>query len=171
MLYKHYFALTALLAVSSIVWAKDYQDYARVESAVPEYQRVYSPRHTCYSEYVPEVSHGPQEYAGTVIGGITGGVIGSQIGQGNGNRAATVAGAIAGAIIGDRVQQHHTRYAGYAEREVRSCRTVGGWKNRFMGYRVTYEYAGQRYTTRLPENPGPQLPVRISQNVRPLNSW
>jgi uncharacterized protein YcfJ len=30
------------------------------------------------------------------------------------------------------------------------------------GYQVTYEYGGQRFSTRLPYNPGNQLPVNVA---------
>src|SRR5687767_13115986 len=105
--------LSILLTAASTAWAQQYEDYARVVSSVPEYQRVNSPREECYSEYESGTRRNPERgYAGGIIGGITGGVIGAQVGKGNGNKAATAAGAIAGAIIGDRVE-HQGRYEEY----------------------------------------------------------
>ena len=156
----------ALLATSSAAWAQQYEDYARVVSSVPEYERVNSPREECYSEYESGARRSPdRNYAGTIIGGITGGIIGAQVGQGNGNKAATAAGAIVGAIVGDRVQ-NHARYDEDEGREVRRCDVTDHWENRLTGYRVTYEYAGRRYAALLPEDPGRTLRMRV--NVEPV---
>ena len=51
-------------------------------------------------------------------------------------------------------------------REVRSCRTVMDTQQQLTGYRVTYEYRGNQYTTIMHEQPGQSLPVRVS--VTPL---
>ncbi|MES2354634.1 MAG: glycine zipper 2TM domain-containing protein [Pseudomonadota bacterium] len=162
---KRHVIIAALLAASSTAWAHQYEDYARVVSSVPEYERVNSPQQQCYSEY----EHAPRrraerDFGGSIIGGLTGGLAGAQIGQGNGNKAATAVGAIAGAIIGDRVQ-NQGRYEGNEEREVRRCQVTDHWENRLTGYRVTYDYAGRRYTAMLPEDPGSRLLMRV--NVEP----
>jgi uncharacterized protein YcfJ len=150
-----------------------YGDYARVTSVTPEYERVNNPRQECSSEYIPGTTYrnervdSGRSYTGTIVGGITGALLGSRLGKGNGNRAATAAGAIAGAVIGDQIQANSRspRYGDvYAEpaREVQRCRTVDNWDNRLTGYRVVYEYAGRSYTTVMPQNPGRQIPVRVS---------
>ena len=162
---KRNVALAALLVCASTAWAQQYEDYARVISSIPEYERVNTPREECYSEYEPQSRHGDRNYAGGIIGGIAGGVIGAQVGKGNGAKAATAAGAIAGAIIGDRMQNHQ-RYDDYNEREIRRCRVTDNWEDRLTGYRVTYEYAGRRYTSLLAEDPGRRLPVRV--DLQPL---
>ncbi|MHB1292024.1 MAG: glycine zipper 2TM domain-containing protein [Sulfuricella sp.] len=152
----------------------NYQDYARVRSVTPEYDRVNAPRQECMNEYIQgngyrhERDSSERSYTGTVIGGITGALIGSRFGNGNGKQASTVAGAIAGAVIGDKVQANG-RYARNDDddyndrgREVRRCRTVDNWENRLTGYRVVYEYAGRSYTTVMPNDPGRQIQVRVS---------
>ena len=39
---------------------------------------------------------------------------------------------------------------------------VDNWESRIVGYRVTYEYHGHLYTTVLPYDPGPRMPVQVS---------
>jgi uncharacterized protein YcfJ len=155
----------ALAAAAPIVLAGggSFQDYARVKDVDPEYERVNLPRKECYSEYVPESydRRGGNRLVGPLIGGVAGGLLGSQVGKGNGKVAAAAAGAAIGAIVGDRLSE---RRAGneYYEREVRRCRMVDNWETRIVGYRVTYEYRGHLYTTVLPYDPGPRVPVRVS---------
>ncbi len=160
----------ALLATSA--QADVYADYARVKSVVPEYERVNQPRQECYNELVetrvpvqrPD-SEGP-EYGGTILGGIVGGVIGNRFGKGHGREAATAAGAVAGALIGsqydNRGRTEIIRDEGVQHREVRRCRDIDHWVNRINGYRVTYEYAGRRYSSFMPNDPGREVKVRVS---------
>lgn len=155
----------ALTLAMSGAWAgAPHEDTARVRSATPEYEKVNVPRKECYSEYVPERRYwrsGAESYVGPLIGGVAGGLLGAQVGQGNGKVAASAAGAAIGAIVGDRLS-HRSGGDEFHEREVRRCRMVDSFETRITGYRVTYEYAGRAYTTRLPYDPGPRLPVRVS---------
>ena len=184
--FKKSMSLLAILVLTSTSALADhdddytrgnYQDYARVRSATPEYDRVNTPRQECTNEYIQGTGHrhersssSDRSYTGTVIGGITGALIGSQFGKGNGKQASTAAGAIAGAVIGDKVQTNGSYARNDYEdddyndrgREVRRCRTVDSWENRLTGYRVVYEYAGRSYTTVMPNEPGRQIPVRVS---------
>jgi len=180
--FKKNVILMSVLAVASTAALADhereynrekYGDYAQVSSVTPEYERVNNPRQECSSEYIPGTTYRNERvdsghsYTGTIVGGITGALIGSRLGKGKGNRAATAVGAIAGAVIGDQVQENgrSARYGEvYAEsgHEVQRCRTVDNWDNRLTGYRVVYEYAGRSYTAVLPQNPGRQIPVRVS---------
>ena len=183
--FKKSMSLLAMLVLTSTSALADhdddytrgnYQDYARVRSATPEYDRVNTPRQECTNEYIQGTGHrherssSDRSYTGTVIGGITGALIGSQFGKGNGKQASTAAGAIAGAVIGDKVQTNGNYARNDYEdddyndrgREVRRCRTVDSWENRLTGYRVVYEYAGRSYTTVMPNEPGRQIPVRVS---------
>jgi uncharacterized protein YcfJ len=106
---------------------------------------------------------GGQNYGGAVVGGVAGAVLGNQVGKGHGREAATAVGAVVGALAGDhlanrdRVEQYEV-----VPREVTSCRTVNDVQTRITGYRVTYDYRGQHYTTIMGENPGPNLQVRVS---------
>ncbi|HEU5282837.1 MAG TPA: glycine zipper 2TM domain-containing protein [Burkholderiales bacterium] len=161
-------ALAAALAAAApvaLAGGGSFQDTARVKDVDPEYERVNVPRKECYSEYVPESRYernGGKRLVGPLIGGVAGGLLGSQIGKGNGKVAAAAAGAAIGAIVGDRLSERHAGGDEYYEREVRRCRMVDNWESRIVGYRVTYEYQGHLYTTVLPYDPGPRMPVQVS---------
>ncbi|HEY0825659.1 MAG TPA: glycine zipper 2TM domain-containing protein [Ramlibacter sp.] len=162
-------ALLALLATGTVaVQAQSFVDRARVQDVQPQYETVQVPRQECTSQFVQE-SHpvaGERGYSGAIIGGVAGGILGNQVGKGSGRDAATAAGAIVGAITGDRLQNNQPQGYVTQPREVRSCRTVHDVQQRLAGYRVTYEYRGQEYTTVTREQPGRTLPVRGS--VTPL---
>ncbi|WP_137938231.1 glycine zipper 2TM domain-containing protein [Chitinivorax sp. B] len=161
--------MTGLATVPS--FAESFTDYARVKSAVPEYERVNRPRQDCSTEYIYDggrraaLPSQDRSYGGAVIGGIAGGVLGNQVGKGHGREAATAAGAVIGALIGDRMDNGGERIEQVYNdepREVRRCRNIDNWESRVTGYRVTYEYAGQRYTTIMPHDPGNRMRVRVS---------
>jgi uncharacterized protein YcfJ len=96
--------------------------------------------------------------AGAVIGAIAGGVIGHNLGNGFGRAAATGIGAVTGAVVGDQVEAANSPVS---EVPVRRCQTVTTYENRTVGYDVMYDYAGQRYSTRMSRDPGRQLAVNV----------
>jgi uncharacterized protein YcfJ len=160
------FALVCLLAIAAVAaQAETFFDRARVRSAEPQYENITVPRNECSSQWVNETRQvgGGQNYGGAVVGGVAGALLGNQVGKGHGREAATAVGAVVGALAGDRIAN-----GGYQEqyqvvpREVTSCRTVNEVQTRIAGYRVTYDYRGQLYTTMLRDNPGSQLQVRVS---------
>lgn len=154
--------LAAALVASSAAMADDYDDYARVRSATPEYERYNTPRQECSSEYIQRSGYrGERSYGGSIIGGITGAIVGNQIGRGHGREVATALGAITGAVVGDRVQ-NNARGDDDEGREVRRCRSVDQWERRLTGYRVVYEYGGRKYSTFMPNDPGRELRVRVA---------
>jgi len=162
--------------------AQSFTDNARVRSAEPQYETVNVPRNECSSQWINEDRRGAyqtqdrqqdRQYGGAIVGGLAGGVIGHQIGGGSGKDAATALGVVLGAITGDRLENRdqnpqYPQYPQYqdGQREVKRCRTVYDPQSRITGYRVTYEYRGQQYTTVMRNNPGNSLPVRVS--VQPM---
>jgi uncharacterized protein YcfJ len=157
-------------------------DYARVVDVDPIVRRirVTTPRRECWDEIrYDDDYYGDRRdrYAGNgvggmIVGGIIGGAIGSTVGRGDGRRIATAAGALIGSAIGNDVAQRgrygRDRYYGRdAGRSVERCETreEESWEERVDGYDVTYEYAGRRYRTRMPYDPGDR--VRIEVDVRP----
>jgi uncharacterized protein YcfJ len=165
--------LAALLAASGLAaqaQVPTFVDRARVQSVEPQYEQVQVPRNECTSQWVtepvPTAAVGGNGYGGLIVGGVAGGLLGNQVGKGHGREAATAAGAVIGAIAGDRIAGQHAQPQQMAQREVRSCRTVHDIQQRPAGFRVTYEYRGQQYTTVTREQPGNTLPVRVS--VTPL---
>ncbi|MEO5844882.1 MAG: glycine zipper 2TM domain-containing protein [Caldimonas sp.] len=136
-------------------------EYANVVSATPVTASVSAPRQDCYQG--EQVVQQQPSGAGALIGAIAGGVIGNQFGHGFGRAAATGLGVVAGSAIGNNVEANANSPQAVA---VRRCRTVDGYESRVVGYDVVYEYNGQRYTTRLPNDPGPRLAI----DIRPANN-
>lgn len=129
---------------------------ARVVSAVPVRQASSSgPRQECWTEHAE--GSGGNRTAGAVIGGIAGGLIGHQIGSGSGNTAATIAGTLGGAAVGNEVARR-----GSDPRAIERCRTVSDYEDRVVGYDVVYRFQGREFSTRLPYDPGPDLPVNVT---------
>lgn len=150
------------------------QERARVLQSVPVVQQVGVPQQVCGDE---PVYRGQQTSgAGAVIGALIGGVAGNALGSGghrgphgyyrDSNRGATTAiGAIAGGLIGNQVEG--TTGGTPAYQTVRRCTNETVYENRTVGYDVTYEYAGRRYTTRMDHDPGRSMPV----HVQPTGSY
>jgi uncharacterized protein YcfJ len=142
-------------------------DYAPVTHIEPIVRRVRieTPRRECWDETRvvasrPHISD-PAVGGRTLLGGIIGGVIGHQIGSGRGRDAATIAGAVIGSGVG---YDSARRRAGTEEQIVQRCETryQNEYEERIDGYRVTYEYNGREFTTRLPYDPGERIRVRVA---------
>lgn len=146
-------------------------DYARVISAEPirRYVTVKTPVRECWEdvEYYTVERPAPGTGARTLVGAIVGGVVGHQFGSGSGNDAATVAGALIGAGIGNNAGRRGYSSEEYS-RPVQRCNTTvrESREERIDGYRVLYQYKGQKYETRMPYDPGRELRVRV--DVRPV---
>jgi len=143
----------------------DYAPVTHVEPIVRQV-RVETPRRECWDETRvvetrPHISD-PAVGGRTLLGGIIGGVIGHQIGSGRGRDAATVAGAVIGSGVG---YDSARRRVGTSteERVVQRCSTryERDYEERIECYRVTYEYHGREFTTRLPYDPGERIRVRV----------
>ncbi|HSC65921.1 MAG TPA: glycine zipper 2TM domain-containing protein [Caldimonas sp.] len=160
-------ALLVLLATAGAAFgaqAHTYTDNARVIDVEAQYENVTVPRQECRSEWVSEAQPARRNYGGVVVGGLAGALIGHQVGRGHGREAATAVGAVVGALTGDNIA-NRTRWEQPVEpaaREVTSCRTVSDVQPRLVGYRVDYEYRGQRFSTLMQDNPGAFVPVRVS---------
>jgi uncharacterized protein YcfJ len=148
-------------------------DYARVVNVEPMRRRVRvsEPVRECWDEVAYE-SDGPfssRHVGGTLLGGLIGGVVGNQVGSGSGRDVARVAGAIIGGAIGNNVSHARQRGSYDNERLVERCevRYHDSWNERIDGYRVTYEYAGREYTTRMPYDPGERVRIRIDVTPAP----
>ena len=136
-------------------------EYADVVSATPVATAVSVPRRVCRDEQ-QVVQHAPSG-AGALIGAIAGGVLGHQIGGGIGQAVATGLGAVAGSAIGNQVEANNMPGA---EVPVRRCQTLNRVESRVVGYDVMYDYAGQRYSTRMARDPGKRMAIE----VRPAES-
>jgi len=131
--------------------------WGTVVSSTPVLAQVSVPQQQCYDteQYVAPRTTG----AGSVIGAVVGGVLGNAIGHGFGRAAATGVGVVAGAAIGNNVEANANPPS---TAMVRQCQTVSSVENRIVGYDVVYDYAGQRYTTRMARDPGQRVPVDVN---------
>ena len=161
-------ALFVLLATATATvgaQAHTYTDNARVIGVEAQYENVSVPRQECRAEWVSEARPaGGRNYGGAVVGGRAGALLGNQVGRGHGREAATAVGAVIGALTGDNHANRGRWEQPYepVEREVTSCRTVSDVQSRIVGYRVDYEYRGQRFSTLMLDQPGAFVPVRVS---------
>ena len=147
--------VSALLGASV---ASQAAEYATVVSSTPVIVSVPVARNVCTDEQ--QVVQPRQSGAGAVLGAIVGGVIGHNVGGGMGRVAATGLGVVAGSVIGDQVEANTAQPY---QTTVRNCRSVSSVEDRTVGFDVMYDYAGQRYSTRVPRDPG----ARMAIDVRP----
>ena len=176
-------SLTTLLTVASTASLAgnkhhrknhSFDDTAKVTHVEPLYKtvRVSSPQRECWNQ-PQHRSHntGYKSYTSTIAGGIVGGVLGNQLGGGSGKTAMTIAGTLLGGSIGRDLgynsQGHDDDYYNGSEQ----CRVTERYheEERTDGYRVTYRYHGQTYTTHMDHNPGKRIPIEVS--VRPANTY
>ena len=150
------FAAASVAAVFGLAANANAAEYAKVVSATPVSSSVAVPRQECAE--VQQVVQQQPSGAGALIGAIAGGVLGNQLGHGFGRAAATGVGVVAGSAIGNNVEANANPPTTVSSQR---CRTVSSYQNRVVGYDVVYEYNGQRYTTRLPSDPGPRLAIDI----------
>ena len=148
----------ALLSVAalSVATAAGAQEFGHVLSSTPVIGQVALPQQVCHDTTV--VVPGRQSGAGAALGAVTGAVIGSTVGQGNGRVVGSVIGMVGGAVIGDRLASRDADQF----QQVRQCTTHTTFENRVLHYDVVYEYAGQRYTARMPHDPGPTVQVQVT---------
>jgi uncharacterized protein YcfJ len=142
------------------------QEVGLVVSSTPVIQQVAVPRQVC-SQTVVTTQAAPSG-TGAVIGAIAGGILGSTIGHGMGRAAATGVGVVAGAAVGNSVEGSRQQQA-----VVPNCTTENTYENRTVAWNVEYEYAGRRYTTQMPYDPGRTIQLQVSPvstGAAPLSS-
>jgi hypothetical protein len=105
----------------------------------------------------------------TVIGGIVGAAIGSQVGGGSARYATSAIGSMVGGMAGRQIYEQRQRQAAAGRvGTVTVCDPVPVGSSGYYSsdrsvdsYDVTYEYAGQQYTTRTNYHPGDRIRVRV----------
>ncbi len=154
--------------------AEGFYDEANVINVEPLTRtvRVTVPQRECYQQEVrtPVYQGGRSSEGATVVGGVVGGILGHKLSRGRG--AGTVAGTLIGAAIGNQVGQANAQPPSYHEEVSYQNRCdvseVSHTEERIDGYRVTYRYKGETFTTQMPYDPGKHLRVRVS--VAPVNN-
>lgn len=145
-----------------------YYDRARVLQVEPitTIVQVAVPQQECYRQEVHTPVYTRHNDGAAVVGGVVGSIIGHNISHGRGG--GTIAGAIIGAAVGRSMSQGTDSYydeVSYVDRcEVHTRYQT---QERLEGYRVTYRYRGQIYTTRTDYDPGKFIQVRV--DVSPVD--
>jgi uncharacterized protein YcfJ len=161
-------AVTAAFASALVLapgHAGAYEAFANVVAAQPITEQVSRPTQQCWTESQQVVQPAPHNYLGAILGGVAGGLLGAQVGKGNGRVAGAAVGAGVGAIAGNAVASRNAG-AVVTTRPVQRCEQVNNYETVVTGYHVTYEYDGQRFSTRLPYDPGNQLRVNVAVSPR-----
>ncbi|MEM7208243.1 MAG: glycine zipper 2TM domain-containing protein [Pseudomonadota bacterium] len=167
-------AMSATIAVAGGYSRSSYSDHAVVTHVEPIYRtvRISEPHQECWQEevYHNSHSHGHSHSAGsTIVGGIIGGVIGHKVGKSINGSKGKHSGAILGTLIGAAVGNEHAHnrkkrhgHGGYTTVQ-NHCQTVHTYhtEERIDAYRVTYEYNGQIFYTRMKHRPGDRIRVNI----------
>jgi len=148
------FVAVGLASVCSAALATE---YGNVVSSTPVTAQVAVPQQSCQNVTqvrAPETSGG-----GAVAGALIGGLAGNAIGGGAGRALATGLGVVAGAITGNNIEAANT-----PPQQVNSlvCQNGASYVNRVIRYDVTYDYQGQRYQARVPQDPGDRIAVNVS---------
>jgi len=150
-----------------------HQQTARVTYVEPLYTtvRVSTPQRECYERPQYRTEYRQQEsYTSTIAGGLIGGVLGNQFGNGSGNTAMTIAGTLLGGSIGRDVDAYSAPVnSNYSRTEECHITERVHEEQRIDGYRVTYNYQGQTYTTDMDHHPGKRIPVNVS--VQPSHRY
>ena len=150
---KKILLLSALTLVTGFAAA---QETGRVISSTPINEQIAVPRQVCSNQQVAVET--PRSGAGALMGGIAGGAMGNAIGGGSGRAAATMLGIVGGALFGNSIEA-----PGQTQLQtVQNCSTQTFFENRNAGFNVVYEYAGRRYTTVLPNDPGTTIALQVT---------
>jgi uncharacterized protein YcfJ len=143
-------------------------DRAEVLSVDPLYETVsyQVPRQQCHVQRVEHRQNaGRHSATGPIVGAIIGGALGNAVGHNKHNKqVGTVVGALLGGSIGADISRRNRsrgETVSYGNEEV--CTVVNDVREEehLLGYRVTYRYAGETYTTRMDRDPGHSLRVRV----------
>lgn len=161
------FFCSGLILASRLSQADDTVDYvyANVVDSQPMYETEYinEPRQHCWQEERPVRQ--PQSHTGTILGGIVGAAVGNELGHGHSNKnVGAVAGALLGASIGRDVSARQG--SRYAYRQEEHCEQVNRRRERsyITGYRVTYRYQGELYSTQVARDPGRRIKLRVAMS-------
>ncbi|HEX7952117.1 MAG TPA: hypothetical protein VF523_03490 [Burkholderiales bacterium] len=160
--------VVAAALMAAQVNAHAFEAIASVVSVSPITEQVNRPTQQCWTESQQVTQVVPQQRSpgGAILGGVIGGLLGATIGRGNGRVAAAAVGAGVGAITGDAVANQNSGSAVTSTVPVQRCQQVDHFETTTTGYQVVFEYAGQRFSTRLPYNPGNQLRVNVAVTPR-----
>ncbi|NQY34751.1 MAG: glycine zipper 2TM domain-containing protein [Alteromonadaceae bacterium] len=143
---------------------------ADVIKATPIYKRVTvkRPVYGCQHNLSSRHYHHKNALA-TVLGATIGGVIGHKIFKKSRlKHVGTIAGAVVGGAIGHDIGTRHrttshrtTSHRTSHHNHHTSCVSETEVIKKLMGYRVTYRYQGELFTTRTKQHPGKRINIKI----------
>jgi uncharacterized protein YcfJ len=160
-------SLVVAALVPSVALANHGYQYAKVLSSDPIYETVsYSvPVEQCRDETVAYHDNGRRSATAPILGAVIGGAIGNAVGHKKRNKqVGTVVGAILGGSVGADISRRNRGYGQdvrYSTREVCTVVHESHREERLAGYRVTYRYGGETYTTEMDRDPGSSLRVQV----------
>jgi uncharacterized protein YcfJ len=140
--------------------------YAQVVDVRPVYERISQqvPRDYCHVETVAYRTDGGS-HTGVILGGLIGAAIGNELGHSKRNKeVGMVAGGLLGASIGRDLSRTGSSVR-YREEQVCHTRYETEYRERLVGYDVTYRYQGRLHHTQTSRHPGNRIPVDV--HVRP----
>ncbi|MCI0507060.1 MAG: glycine zipper 2TM domain-containing protein [Gammaproteobacteria bacterium] len=146
----------------------DHNHYAKVVHVEPIYKIVHVayPEQVCWQDEVRKpvihrANHASPE--AMIVGGILGGVIGHELGKNHDQGITTVAGALIGTAIASETNAQYYRTGEYRIEQRQHCRIENQYRTeqQLRGYRVTFRYKGELYTTRMKHHPGKHIPVDV----------
>lgn len=170
--------ITSLISVSMAAAAmpllaappNENYEWARVVRAKPVIESVRYPveEEVCWDEAVWRRDPPNRSVVPVIFGSIIGGVIGNQFGGGSGQDLMTFAGASLGGAIAHDAQVRRNPDAYYTVTEKR-CSVETEWytEETVVAWDVTYKYRGEVYHTRMRNEPGDRIRVRVQ--VDPLD--
>jgi uncharacterized protein YcfJ len=146
--------------------------YARVVSVEPVFRQiaVARPQQECRTELQSRTVVHPRVAATTFAGGLIGAAVGHELAHGDSRGAITVVGGVAGALAARGYASARAGQYAYVERAVPvercAVRTRTFTETRLTGYRVVYQWHGQRYVTQTRRHPGKRLALGV--DYRPV---
>ena len=159
----------ALIPAAALADSRSTTIHAPVESVQPLVEIVTEriPYESCRTERVRVVERRPSmgTTMPTLVGGLVGGTVGRVIGHNSSNRGLiTGVGAAVGAAVGHnsatRDYRNHDREY-YDTEEICSVEYELRERERSNGYRVSYRFGDNIYTTHTRTEPGETIPVRV----------
>ena len=157
-------ALATATSLAIGAQAASHYDSARVIDVIPVYEtvRYAMPVENCRAQTVRLPQY---QASGTapIIGAVIGGAVGNAVGHKKRNKqVGALIGAVLGATIGNDIANASPNRARYGTRHY--CDTYTEYRNeeRLLGYDVSYEYAGQTYTSRMKRRPGDEIRIRVT---------
>lgn len=162
--------LSIALFIPAIAAASGGPTGASIEVQVIRSEPVYDqvmvnrPIEECRWEQVPQRGrHRPSETV-NLIGAIAGGALGRHMGHGGQEEwLGTIVGGIFGHTLSKEIQQHRRTHVRPLTTRIQVCHETDRWEPQYhlTGYQVTYEFAGNEFTSFSKVDPGSRMRIEL----------